>query len=166
MKIVSNVPIVVAERVIYTVNNVDTSYSETMALPNNQLDTIYWLPGYDSINMDSQLRFANVSSSTATIHFYAGGVEITSNCTPSNSPFLLAAGASKRVTCSGVNSGPVKIVSDVPIVAGKRILYKVNGVDTSFSKMMGLPAGLLDTGYWLPWYNNMELNTQLRFGVP
>jgi hypothetical protein len=32
--------------------------------------------------------------------------------------------------------------------------------------MMGLPDHLLDTVYWLPWYNSVHLDTQLRFGVP
>jgi len=65
-----------------------------------------------------------------------------------------------------INGGPVKIVSNVPIVAAERVIYKVNGINTSFSEMMGLPANQLDTTYWLPWYNNVDLITQLRFGVP
>jgi len=36
-----------AERVIYKVNNVDTSFSELMALPDSQLDATYWLPWYN-----------------------------------------------------------------------------------------------------------------------
>jgi hypothetical protein len=31
---------------------------------------------------------------------------------------------------------------------------------------MALPNNLLDTIYWLPWYNNADLDTQLRFGLP
>jgi hypothetical protein len=46
------------------------------------------------------------------------------------------------------------------------LIYKVNNVATSFSEMMALPASQLDTIYWLPWYNNLDLDTQLRFGVP
>jgi hypothetical protein len=46
------------------------------------------------------------------------------------------------------------------------LIYKVNGTNTSFSEMLGLPAIQLDTTYWLPWYNNLDLDTQLRFGVP
>jgi hypothetical protein len=57
-------------------------------------------------------------------------------------------------------------VSTQNIVVAERVIYKVNGVPTSFSEMMGLPANQLDTTYWLPWYNNIDLNTQLRFGVP
>jgi hypothetical protein len=60
----------------------------------------------------------------------------------------------------------VKIESDVDIVAAERVIYKVNGINTSFSEMMGLPDNLLNAIYWLPWYNNVDLNTQLRFGLP
>jgi hypothetical protein len=43
---------------------------------------------------------------------------------------------------------------------------KLDNLNTSFSEMMGLPGHLLDTTYWFPWYNNSDLDTQLRFGVP
>jgi len=81
-------------------------------------------------------------------------------------PYVLAAGASLRVSCSGVNNGPVQIVSDKNIVAAERVIYKVNNIPTSFSEMMALPNSQLDDAYWLPWYNNVDLDTQLRFGVP
>ena len=90
---------------------------------------------------------------------------MTSGCT-TNSPFPLAVGASLRVSCAGINSGPVKIVSDVNIVAAERVIYNVNNLPTSFSEMMALPNSQLNTTYWLPWYNNIDLDTQLRFGVP
>jgi hypothetical protein len=61
---------------------------------------------------------------------------------------------------------PPPVVSDVPIVAAERLIYKVNGVNTSFSEMLALPNAQLDTTYWFPWYNNVDLDTQLRFGVP
>jgi len=32
--------------------------------------------------------------------------------------------------------------------------------------MMGLPDALKGTSYWFPWYNNIDLDTQLRFAVP
>jgi len=51
-------------------------------------------------------------------------------------------------------------------VAAERVIYKVNGAPTSFSEMMALPNSQLNTTYWLPWYNNVDLDTQLRFGVP
>ena len=60
----------------------------------------------------------------------------------------------------------MKIVSDVPIVAAERLIYRVNNVPASFSEMMAVPNSQLDNTYWLPWYNNVDLDTQLRFGVP
>jgi hypothetical protein len=156
VKIVSNQNIVTAERVIYTINGVRTSFTEMMALPNSQLDTTYWLPWYNNMDLDTQLRIANVSASTATVHVYIGGDEMT------GSPFTLAAGESTRKSFPGTNDGPVKIQSDQNIVAAERVIYTINGVRTSFTEMMGLPDGQLDTTYWLPWHNNVDVDTQLR----
>ena len=161
VEIVSDQNIVAAERLIYKINNVNTSFSEMMTLPNSQLDNIYWLPWYNNKDLDTQLRFANIhDSQTATVHVYIGGVEIT------GSPFTLLAGESTRQSFTNINNGPVKIESNVPIVAAERLIYKVNGVPTSFTEMMALPNSQLDITYWLPWYNNVDLDTQLRFGVP
>jgi len=81
------------------------------------------------------------------------------------SPFTLATGESTRVS-SAVNNGPVRIVSDQNIVAAERVIYAVSGIPTSFSEMIALPNNQLDSTYWLTWYNNVDLDTQLRFGVP
>ena len=107
-----------------------------------------------------------MSSSTATVRVYIHGQEMTSGCNPSNSPFTLLPGASLRVSCAGVNTGPIKIQSDQPIVAAERFLYKNGNIPTSFSEMLGLPSGQLDNLDWLPWYNNLDLDTQLRLAVP
>ena len=160
----NTLPLITAERVIYKANNgVNTSFTEMMALPAGQLDTVYWLPYYNNVDLDTQLRFGNTTNSTATVQVYIGGIEMTSGCTPSNSPFSLGPGASTRINCAGVSAGPVKIVSDVPIVASERLLYKVNGVNTSFAEMMALPHAQVDTVFWLPHYNNVDFDTQLRF---
>ena len=160
VQIVSDQNVVAAERVIYKVNQVYTSFSEMMALPNNQLDTIYWFPRYNNVDLDTQLRLANVSSSTATMHVYVGGVEMTS------SPFTLLPNQSIQVSFSGVNNGPVKIQSDQNIVVAERVIYEANGIPTSYSEIMGLPESLLSPIYWFPWYNNIDLDTRLRFVVP
>jgi uncharacterized protein YcfL len=160
VEIESNVKVIAAERVIYKVQGVNTSFSEMMALPNAQLEDTYWLPWYNNVGLDTQLRIANLGSSTATIHVYIGGEEM------SGSPFTIAPGASTRKRFTGINDGPVEIVSNQNIVAAERAIYKVNDLQTSFGEMMGLPDHLLDTIYWLPWYNNVGLDTQLRFGVP
>ena len=157
VQIKSNVDIIAAERVIYNVNGVDTSYSEMMALPASQLDTTYWLPWYNSKDLDTQLRIANVSSATATVHVSIGGAPVT------GSPFTILAGKSIRKSFPGIDRGPVKIESNQDIVAAERVIYKVNGVDTSFSETMALPESQLDSAYWFPWYDNVDLDSQLRF---
>ncbi len=164
------VPFIGAERVIYNVNSLPTSFSEMMALPNSQLDNTYWLPWYNNVDLDTQLRFGNVSDTPAMVQVFIGGQEKSSGCTttPANVPYpyILAVGASLRVSCPTVNSGPVRIVSDVNIVAAERVIYKINNLPTSFTEMMGLPDSQLNTTYWMPWYNNIDLDSQLRFGVP
>ena len=156
----NNIPLIGAERVVYKVKNVQTSFTEMMGLPDSQLTATYRLPWYNNVDLDTQLRFGNVSASTAHVHVYVGKDEMT------GSPFTLQPGESTRQTFAGINNGPVKIQSDQNIVAAERVIYKVNSLPTSFSEMMGLPDSQLDTAYWLPWYNNLDLDTQLRFGVP
>ena len=64
-----------------------------------------------------------------------------------------------------VNNGPVKIINTDhdPIIGAERVIYNVNVTPTSFSDMMA-PDSQLDKTYWMPWYNNVDLDTQLRFG--
>jgi hypothetical protein len=81
-----------------------------------------------------------------------------------NGSFTVNANQSVRKSFPGVNGGLVRIVSDIPVVVAERIIYKVNGVNTSFSEMMALPLAQLDGVYWLPWYNNVDLDSVLRFG--
>jgi CSLREA domain-containing protein len=161
VEIVSDQNLVAAQRVIYrAASAVNASFSEMMALSDNQLDTTYWLPWYNNRTLDTQLRFANTSGSTATVHVFIGEEEMA------GSPFTLPAGESIRKSFPGVNAGPVQIVSNRNIVAAQRVIYKVNTVINSFSEMMALPHAQLDMTYWFPWYNNVGLDTQLRFGMP
>ena len=160
VKIVSTQDIVAAERVIYQVNGQPTSFSEMMGLPAIQVDSTFWLPWYNNVDMDSQLRFANLGTSTATVRVYIGGQEMQ------GSPFTLTVGASTRKSFPGIKAGPVQIVSNQNIVAAERVIYRANGVPTSFSEVLGVPASELNTTYWLPWYNNVDLNSELRFAVP
>ena len=151
-------PIIAAERVIYKINNVPTSFSEMMGIPNSQLSTAYWLPWYNNVDLDTQLRIGNVSNATANVTITIGGAPV-----PGGS-FSLGVGQSTRVSFAGINNGPVKIVSTQNIVAAERVIYKINNLPISFTEMMGLPNSQLSTTYWLPWYNNVDLDTQLRIG--
>ena len=66
-----------------------------------------------------------------------------------------------------VSDGPVEVFSDGQnIIAALRVIYTVNNVPTSYSELMGLPGVQLAASYLFPWYNNLQLNSQLRFGVP
>jgi hypothetical protein len=135
-----------------------SSFSELMGLP--QLSTTYHFPWYNNVNLDTQLRVANMSTTaTASVHVFIAGQEVT------GSPFSLGPGASTRKSFD-INNGPMKVVSNQLIVASVRVLFSTGGTPTAFSEMMGLPQGQLTTGYYFPWYNNVDLNTQLRFGVP
>jgi hypothetical protein len=157
VRIESDVPIIAAERVIYNVKGIQTSFSEMVAFPSSQLDTTYWLPWYNNLGLDSQLRLANVSNAAATVHVFIAGEEAE------RSPFTLQPGESTRQSFAGIDDGPVRIESDVPIVAAERVIYRVNGSFTSYTEMMALPDGQLDTTFWFPWYNNLGLDSQLRF---
>jgi hypothetical protein len=151
-----DVRIVATERVIYTVNGVDASFTEMMALPASQLDTTYWLPWYNNLNIDTQLRIANASNTDAVVHINIGGTPVP------GSPFTISQDTGLPLSFAGIDNGPVEIHSNVNIVASERVIYKVNGTPVSFSEMVALPNKLLDTIYWLPWYNNKNLDTQLR----
>ena len=160
VKIVSDVNIVASMRVAHLNGTIWNDFSEMMGLPASQVGKSYVFPWYNNVGLDSQLRFANVTTSPAHVHVFIHGVEMP------GSPFTLAPGASTRQSFTGIDNGPVKIVSDVNIVASLRVVINNGSAGLAFSELMGLPAGLLSTNYVLPWYNNVNLDTQLRFGVP
>ena len=74
-----------------------------------------------------------------------------------------------RVKPRSMNQWVVRVVStngSVKIIAAMRVIQQVGGVQTSYSEIAGLPASRLSTGYWFPWYNNVNFDTQLRIAVP
>ena|GEM_PF-495026 len=162
VKVISsgNVPIIASERVAYHNGSAWTNYSELMGLPVSSLSTRYSFPIYNSVNFNTQLRFGNVGSASTIVTVRIGGAwKGNYNLTPNES---------HRVSYTGVDSGPVVIQSSggVPIIASERVAYFNGSVWTSFAEMMGLPQGQLSSSYVFPWYNNVDLNSQLRFGVP
>jgi hypothetical protein len=83
--------------------------------------------------------------------------------------YALGPASSLRLDYLGADSGPLRVVStnaSVSILAAMRVIQSVNGVQTSYSEITGLPASQLTTTYWFPWYNNVNFDTQLRIGVP
>jgi hypothetical protein len=161
VKVVSNngTKIVPSERVAYSPDGGTTwtSHSELMGLPINQLHTSYTFPFYNNLDLNSQLRFGNVGTATTTVTVIIGG-QFKGN-------FTLLPNASRRVSYAGLNAGPVVVSSNgQPIIASLRVAYNDGTAWTSFSEMMGLPSNKLTHSYVFPWYNNLTLNSQLRFG--
>jgi len=160
----SGAPIVASLRVAYTPDNGATwpDVSEMMGLPASAVSTSYHFPWYNRAGLDTQLRFANVGGAPTTVKVKIGGVLRGS--------YSLAPNVSTRVSYPGLNSGPVVIESTngVKIIASERVAYFNSTVQkwTSFSEMMGLPTSQLSPIYIFPFYNSVNLDTQLRFGVP
>jgi tartrate-resistant acid phosphatase type 5 len=154
------VPIIVAERDAWLINGVVRSISEMMGLPANQLTDTYYFPWYNNVTMDTQLRFANLGDTNTDITVTIAGV--------AHPPITMAAGTSTRISYPGINNGPVKVQSSggVPIIVAERDAWLLNGIVRSFSEMMGLPGHQLTDTYYFPWYNNVTMDTQLRFAVP
>ena len=155
-----NVPIIASMRVAYFDGSAWTDFSEIMGLPFSSLSTRYSFPYYNNINFNTQLRFGNVGSASTIVNVRIGGAWKGS--------YNLAPNQSQRVSYTGVDSGPVVIQSSggVPIIASERVAYHNGSAWTSFAEMMGLPQEQLASSYIFPWYNNVDLKSQLRFGVP
>ena len=81
--------------------------------------------------------------------------------------YKLGSSQSTSGTYANVNNGPVQIVSmnNTPIIASERVAYSNGSAWTSFAELMGLPQSQLTTTYVMPWYNNVDLNSQLRLGM-
>gem|GEM_PF-977597 len=160
MSSTNGLPIVASERVAYSPNGgaTWTSYSELMGLPANQLTTSYTFPWYNNLDLNSQLRFGNVGNANTTVTVTIGGVF--------QGDYNLAPNASQRVSYAGLDNGPIRVTSSggVPIIASMRVAYFDGSNWASFSEMMGLPSTKLTSSYVFPWYNNIDLNSQLRFG--
>jgi hypothetical protein len=133
------------------------SYSELMGYPANQVAKEYWYPVYDNSILDSQLRVSNVGDGPTTVKVYAGGLQIDS--------YSLGAGAASRKNYAK-NTGPLQVVSSSePILSTIRMMYTTPGY-SSYYEMTGLPDTQLSTQYFFPWYNNLAMNSELRFAVP
>ena len=156
----NGVPIVASERVAYSPDGGTTwsSYSELMGLPANQLTSSYTFPWYNNLTLNSQLRFGNLGTANTYVKVFVGG--------NLKGTYLLTPNQSKRISYTGLDEGPVRITSSgsVPIIASLRVAYFNGGEWISFSEMMGLPSNKLSHSYTFPRYNNLDHNSQLRFG--
>jgi hypothetical protein len=154
------VPIIASMRYNYFNGTAWTSFAEMMGLPTQSLSTKYVFPIYDNANYNMQLRFGNVGSASTTVTVKVAGVI--------KGTYALAPSQSARVSYTGLLAGPVVIESSggVKIIASKRFNYFNGTAWTSFTELMGLPVEKLDTSYYFPWYNNVDINSQMIFGQP
>ncbi|MEO7839263.1 MAG: hypothetical protein ABIU06_07925 [Anaerolineales bacterium] len=156
----NGLPIVTSERVAYSPDGGTTwtSFSELMGVPSSQLTTSYTFPWYNNVELNSQIRFGNVGTTSTNVTVTIGGAV--------QGTYPLLPNQSKRISYAGLNNGPVQVTSSasVPIIASMRVAYFNGTVWTDFSEMMGLPTSSLSTHYSFPVYNNIDLNSQMRFG--
>jgi hypothetical protein len=157
----SGYSIVMTERVLFSYGGGLESYYEMMGLPVAQLSTEYWYPYNTNAGVNTQIRFANAGNSTAIVEVWiAGNLVGTYNVSPNS------LGAANFYDVVG---GPVQVKSTngVPIISTQRFILTSNGVlPTSFSETLGMPLEQLSTEYWIPFYNNLSTNSQLRFSIP
>jgi len=151
------VKIISSIREAWAVNGVTTSFVQFMGLPAEQLSNKYVFPAYNNVTLNEQLRIGNVDTVASTVIVTIGGV-------PQGSPITLQPNEAVRINYPGLDSGPVIVEGTVgvKIISSIRSAWAVNGVTTSFSQLMGLPAGALSDTYMFPAYNNVTLNEQLR----
>jgi len=139
--------------------NYQTSFSETLGYPDNQLTTKYWFTRYAyNANVKTWLLVTNPSGSTANVSIYIG------NLTTPIESFNLGAGASVSKFYNGVAGGPVVVESTngVNILASEHRNYQ-----TSFSETLGYPANQLTTEYWFTRYAyNANVKTWVLIANP
>ena len=138
-------------------NGVTTSFVQLMGLPAGQLSNKYVFPAYNNVTLNEQLRIGNVdpTQSTSVTVTIGGNLKGT---------YPLGPGQAVRINYPGLDSGPVVVegTAGVNIISSIRSAWAVNGVTTSFSQLMGMPAEQLADKYLFPGYNNVTLNDQLR----
>ena len=119
----------------------------------------YLFPWYNNIGLNSQLRIGNDSGASTDVTISIGGTVMET--------VTIADGASYQVKYTGVNDGPVSVVSSgADIAVAMRVIYEQGGLKVSYSELMGYPSDQLHSEYLFPWYNNVGLNSQLRIGYP
>ena len=135
---------------------VTTSFVQLMGLPAGQLSNKYVFPAYNNVTLNEQLRIGNVDTVATSVTVTIGG--------NLKGTYALGPGKAVRINYPGLDSGPVVVegTAGVNIISSIRSAWAVNGVTTSFSQLMGMPAGQLSDKYLFPAYNNVTLNDQLR----
>ena len=154
----NGIPIFTSQRVIYK-----NSFTETLGIPNTQLDTEYWFTSLDDFGMTTYLVIGNPDDTdTAYVDVYIAGAKMNA------SPYAI--GPEGRVYPRyGINGGPVKVVSvtgsgtptPLPIITSQRVIYK-----DSFTETLPFPAKQFTTEYWYTSLDDSGMTTYLVIGNP
>ena len=152
----SGVKIISSIREAWAVNGVTKSFVQLMGLPAGQLSNKYVFPAYNNVTLNEQLRIGNVDTVATSVTVTIGGTL--------RGTYPLGPGQAVRINYPGLDSGPVVVegTAGVNIISSIRSAWAVNGVTTSFSQLMGMPAEQISDKYLFPAYNNVTLNDQLR----
>jgi hypothetical protein len=150
VQVVSDIPIFTSERTKY-----GNSFNEVLGYPGNKLATEYWFTSLDDASMITYLVIGNPSTTlTAHVDVYINGLKINTT------PYAIAPG--QRVFPRyGVNSGAVRVVSDIPIFTSERSKYL-----SSFNEILGVPTNQLTTDYWFTSLDDLGMITELVIAAP
>ncbi|HEY5983927.1 MAG TPA: hypothetical protein VIU38_10675, partial [Anaerolineales bacterium] len=67
---------------------------------------------------------------------------------------------------AGLNTGPVEVISDIPVFTSERVLSTGPSSVVSFNEMMGLAQNQMTTKYWFTWYDNLAMLSDLVIASP
>jgi len=79
----------------------------------------------------------------------------------SGSPFSIPPGGRVTPRWIGLQGGPVQVVSDIDIFASERVFTSNNN---AFNESLGYPASQFAIEYWFPWYDNVNMTTNVLVG--
>jgi probable HAF family extracellular repeat protein len=125
--------------------NYQTSFSETLGFPNDQLTTRYWFTRYAyNANVKTWILVTNPDpNQDADVKVYIGDL------TNAHDSFTIPAGTAVSRYYEGIAGGPVVVESTngVKIFTSEHRNYQ-----TSFSETLGFPDNQLTTKYWFTRY--------------
>jgi Zn-dependent metalloprotease len=152
----TNVPMIASER--GTFGPYET-FNEVMGYPNNQLTTHYWFPWYDNLNMITWVLVGNPSTTqTANVTIKIAGATVGT--------YFIPPMGNVTPTFSGIENGPVEVLSNINVFASQRVLMGWPSGAQSFDEVLGFPHNKLTTHYWFTWYDNKDMQTAVMVGNP
>lgn len=153
-RIVANRPVFVTQRSLYPGTG-PASFSEVAGLSNASLDMTYYFPWYDCLYMQTWILVGNPDvSASVPIDLYIGSAQ-------KENGYSIPAGGRAYFKYDGLMDGPVRVVSPsgMTIFTTQRSLYS-----SSFCEVPGIAASSLAQTYFLPWYDDLYMQTWVLVG--